>query len=227
MNITTRGAVGIACVATLTFALAVPSAVAASSATGFSGDLAMNYYGSTAYSSALPVQNASSGVQGLEGDTVTSITFMPTNMSTVNYNRQGTVSGSVNILPTTTLAPAEGWAPNATLTFSGDYNISAAFVYAGGYRPDRPNTILSGTGSFEWTIRVSDMLSSFAQSNYPFNVFTYGGPGATAGSGSATFNITRIVASQGMSAVPEASTVSLLALGLLGLGAARRRQPGH
>jgi hypothetical protein len=227
MFITTRGAVRVARAATLSFALAVPSAFAASSATGFSGSLALSYYGSGSYSAQdLPAMTASSGVQVIEGDHFASITFSPSNASLTTFNSYGTFSGSGFISPTTTLAPAGGWAPDATITIAGTYNISGASVYFGGYNPFGPNDLRSGSGSFSWKIQVSDMLASFARSNSGYNVFNYAGPSGAVGSGagSATFNIGSIVASQGVSAVPEGSTLSLMALGVLGLAAVRRRQ---
>lgn len=223
MSIMTCKAVGVARVATLSFALAVPSAFAAASATGFSGDLVFEHAGSTAYSARSSL-NATSGVQAIEGDTFAAITFSP-NLSFTNFNRMGTVSGSMYLSSATNLAPAGGWAPDATITISGTYNISGASVYFGGFNPFGPNDLRSGRGSFAWQVKVSDMLDGFARAPaYGYNLFNYAGPGASVGSGSATFTIASIVASQGVSAVPEASTLSLMALGLLGLGAARRRQ---
>lgn len=226
MSIAIRGSAGFACAAVLSFALGAPSAFAA---TGFSGDLQLNYSGSGVQFAELQPINASTGVQVTEGDTFASITFSPSNASVTTFNSQFTVSGMVNISSASTLAPAGGWKPDATITLSGTYNINGASVYFGGYKPFGPNDLRTGTGSFSWTVQVSDMLAQFAAGSSNYGVFGYGGPAGSVGSGagSATFNISRIVVSQGVSAVPEAGTLSLMALGLLGVCAAKRRQRPH
>lgn len=229
MSITIRGVAGFARAATLSFSLAVPGAFAAS---GFSGDLRLGYYGSGSVSQDLPVIDASSGAQVTQGDTFASISFSPSNASMTTYNSNGTVSGYLFVSSASTLAPAGGWKPDATITFSGTYNISGASVYFGGYNPFGPNDLRTGTGSFSWTVQVKDMLAQFAAGSTNHGVFGYGGPSGSVGSGagSASFNISRIVVSQGVMAVPEASSLGLMVLGLVGLwglsgfGAARRRQ---
>lgn len=226
MSITIRGVAGVARAATFSLALAVPSAFAA---TGFSGDLRLTYYGSGSVSQDLPVIDATSGTQVTQGGTFASISFSPSNASMTTYNSNGTVSGQLFIASGSTLAPAGGWKPDATITLSGTYNISGASVYFGGFNPFGPNDLRTGTGSFSWTVQVKDMLAQFAAGSQNYGVFGYGGPAGSVGSGagSASFNISRIFVSQGVMAVPEASCLSLMALGLLGLsglGAARRRQ---
>jgi len=226
MSISIRGSAGFACAAVLSFALSAPSAFAA---TGFSGDLQLNYSGSGVQFMELQPINASTGVQVTEGDTFASVTFSPTNTSMTTFNSFGTVSGQLFIASASTLAPAGGWRPDATITLSGTYSISGASVYFGGFNPFGPNDLRSGTGSFSWTVQVGDMLRQFAAGSSNYSVFSYAGPAGSAGSGagSATFNISRIVVSQGVSAVPEAGTISLMALGLLGVCAAKRRQRPH
>lgn len=226
MSITIRGVAGVARATTLSLALAVPSAFAA---TGFSGDLRLTYFGSGSVSQDLPVIDATSGTQVTQGDTFASISFSPSNASMTTFNSNGTVSGQLFITSGSTLAPAGGWKPDATITLSGTYNISGASVYFGGYNPFGPNDLRTGSGSFSWTVQVKDMLAQFAAGSRNYSVFGYGGPSGSVGSGagSASFNISRIFVSQGVMAVPEASSWSLMALGLLGLtglGAARRRQ---
>lgn len=226
MSITIRGVAGFARAATLSLALVGPSAFAA---TGFSGDLLLSYYGSGVQLLELRPINASTGAQVTEGNTFASIAFSPSNVSVTTFNSQFTVSGMVNISSASTLAPAGGWKPDATITLSGTYDINGASVYFGGYNPFGPNDLRTGTGSFSWTVRVSDMLAQFAAGSSNYGVFVYAGPAGSVGSGagSATFNISRIVVSQGVMAVPEASTVSLMVLGLLGVCAAKRRQRPH
>ena len=145
------------------------------------------------------------------------------------FNSNGTVSGQLFIASASTLAPAGGWKPDATITLSGTYNISGASVYFGGFNPFGPNDLRTGSGSFSWTVQVKDMLAQFAAGSRNYSVFSYAGPSGSVGSGagSASFNISRIFVSQGVMAVPEASSWSLMALGLLGLTglrAARRRR---
>lgn len=229
MSITIREVASFARAATLSLALAVPSAFAA---TGFSGDLRLNYYGSGSVSQDLPVITASEGTQVTQGDTFASIGFSPSNAFMTTFNSNGTVSGQLFIASASTLAPAGGWKPDATITLSGTYNISGASVYFGGFNPFGPNDLRSGSGSFSWTVQVKDMLAQFAAGSRNYSVFSYAGPSGSVGSGagSASFNISRIFVSQGVMAVPEASSLSLMALGLFGLlglsglRAARRRQ---
>lgn len=226
MSISNHRSAGFACTAILSFALAAPGAFAA---TGFTGDLQLNYNGGGVFSQDLQPINASTGVQVIEGDTFAAVTFTPGNASFTTFNSNGTVSGSLNIASSSTLAFAGGWRPDATITFSGTYDISGATVFFGGFNPLGENDLRSGRGSFSWKVQVSDMLAKFAAGNLNYNVFSYAGPSGSVGSGagSASFNIDRIVVSQGIGAVPEASTLSLMALGLVALGGAVRRRQAH
>jgi hypothetical protein len=217
-----------ACAAVFSLTLASGSASAASS-NGFSGGLNFSFGGLDS-----PTISAASGQSTFYVDgSPAGLELTPTTLSRTFFNSFGTVSGSVGLKPTSNLTPDGGWAPDATLTVSGTYSVSGAFVYDGGFNPTGPNTIWSGSGTFSKTIAVSSILQSFSASNSNFPLLSFAGPGQSAGSGSATINITGISIAQNKSlamAVPESATLNMMALGLTGLAglaAARRRARRH